>query len=137
MKQNNNSRRINEQAREKLAHILLFDIADPDLSLVTLTGVEVSIDKTFMCAYVSCAPERYEQVSAALQRAKGHVRSLLGHALGWRVTPEIDFEIDSTADEAERISRALMDVPPTMSVAKDAEGYPLPAAAEAETDEGK
>ncbi|MCC6102301.1 MAG: 30S ribosome-binding factor RbfA [Atopobiaceae bacterium] len=137
MKQNNNSRRINEQAREKLAHILLFDIADPDLSLVTLTGVEVSIDKTFMRAYVSCAPERYEQVSAALQRAKGHVRSLLGHALGWRVTPEIDFEIDSTADEAERISRALMDVPPTMSVAKDAEGYPLPAAAEAETDEGK
>jgi ribosome-binding factor A len=137
MKQNSNSRRINEQAREKLAHILLFDIADPDLSLVTLTGVEVSIDKTFMRAYVSCAPERYEQVSAALQRAKGHVRSLLGHALGWRVTPEIDFEIDSTADEAERISRALMDVPPTMSVAKDAEGYPLPAATEAETDEGK
>ena len=48
MKQNQNSRRTNERAREKLASILLFEISDPDLELVTITGVEVSVDRSFM-----------------------------------------------------------------------------------------
>jgi ribosome-binding factor A len=125
MKQNRNSRRVNQQAREKLAQIMLFEVADPDLALVTLTGVEVSVDKSVLHAYVSCEPERYETVQAALERAHGRVRSLLGRALGWRVTPELVWEIDTTADDAERIARALQDVPPTMDVEKDAEGYPL------------
>lgn len=125
MKQNHNSRRINAQAREKLAQILLFDIADPDLFLVTLTGVEVSIDKSVLHAYVSCEADRYESVAAALDRARGRVRSLLGRSLGWRVTPEIIWHIDTTVDDAERIERALQDVPPTMEIEKDEEGYPV------------
>ncbi|MGN9235406.1 30S ribosome-binding factor RbfA [Atopobiaceae bacterium HCP3S3_D6] len=127
MKQNRNSRRVNEQAREKLASILLFEVADPELALVTLTGVEVSVDKSVLRAYVSCESDRYESVSQALERAKGRIRSLLGHALGWRVTPELIFQIDTTADEAERITRALQNVPPTIGVEKDENGYPVAA----------
>lgn len=125
MKQNQNSRRTNEQARVKLANILLFEISDPDLALVTITGVEVSVDKSYLRAYVSCDADRYEEVEAALARAKGRIRSLLGRALGWRVTPELDFRIDTTTDEAERISRALEEVPPTLGVEKDEFGYPV------------
>ncbi|SES94560.1 ribosome-binding factor A [Olsenella sp. KH3B4] len=143
MKQNQHSRRTNEIAREKLATIMLFEVSDPDLRLVTVTGVEVSVDKSFMRAYVSCEASRYEEVSAALERAKGRIRSLLGHALGWRVTPELAFQIDTTTDEAERISRALENVPPTLSVEKDENGYPIAADAQdgandaAEGDEGE
>lgn len=125
MKQNRNSRRINEQAREKLASILLFEISDPDLALVTVTGVEVSVDKSFMRAFFTCEAGRYDEVEAALGRAKGRIRSLLGRSLGWRVTPELDFRIDTTTDEAERIARALEVVPPTIGVEKDEFGYPL------------
>lgn len=130
MKKNQNSRRIGEQAREKLAQILLFEISDPDLEMITLTGVDVSVDKSVLRAYVSCEPDRYEAVSGALERAKGRVRSLLGRSLGWRVSPEIIWQIDTTADEAERIARALQDVPPTMGVEKDEEGYPIAEATE-------
>ncbi len=125
MKQNRNSRRTNEQAREKLASILLFEVSDPDLALLTVTGVEVSLDRSYLRAYVSCDAARYEEVAAALARARGRIRSLLGRALGWRVTPELDFRIDTTTDEAERIARALDDVPPTLSVEKDEFGYPV------------
>ena len=125
MKQNQFSRRTNEIAREKLSWILLFEISDPDLQLVTVTSCEVSVDKSFMRAYVSCEPDRYENVLAALKRAKGRIRSLLGHALNWRVTPELDFKIDTTTDEAERIAQALEVVPPTLGVEKDEFGYPL------------
>ena len=134
MKQNRNSRRINEQAREKLASILLFEISDPALALVTVTGVEVSVDKSFMRAYISCDNDRYDEVSAALGRAKGRVRALLGRSLGWRVTPELDFRIDVTTDEAERIARALEVVPPTLGVEKDEFGYPVAPAGDDEDD---
>ena len=120
-----------QQAREKLGYILLFEVSDPDLQLVTLTGCEVSIDKSVVVAYVSCEASRYETVTAALARAKGRLRSLLGHALGWRVTPELVFRIDTTADEAERISRALQNVPETLSVEKDEDGYPIAPEADA------
>ena len=122
---------MGQQAREKLGTILLFEMSDPDLQLVTLTGCEVSVDKSVVVAYVSCDSARYDAVTAALARAKGRIRSLLGHALGWRVTPELVFRIDTTADEAERISRALQNVPETLSVEKDEEGYPIVS----ETDE--
>lgn len=125
MKQNQYSRRANELAREKLSWILLYEISDPDLQLVTITGCEVSIDKSFMRAYVSCEPDRYDTVLAALRRAKGRIRSHLGHSLNWRVTPEIDFKIDTTTDEAERIARALEVVPPTLDINKDEFGYPV------------
>ena len=116
---------MGQQAREKLGYILLFEVSDPDLQLVTLTGCEVSVDKSLVVAYVSCDSERYETVSAALARAKGRIRSLLGRALGWRVTPDLVFRIDTTADEAERITRALQNVPETLAIEKDEDGYPI------------
>ena len=108
MKQNQYSRRTNQIAREKLASILLFEVSDPDLSLVTVTGVEVSVDKSLMRVYVSCDADRYDAVSVALARAKGRIRSLLGRALGWRVTPELDFRIDRTTDQGGREGRVRL-----------------------------
>ncbi len=125
MKQNQQSRHINHIAREKLAHILLFDIADPNLSLVVVSDVEVSVDKSLMVVYVSCESSRYEEVQRGFARAKSRIRRLLGHALDWRVTPALVFKIDTTADQAERISQALQDVPTTLHVSKDEFGYPI------------
>lgn len=125
MKQNSNSRRLASELREKLGYILLFEIADPNLRLVTITGVEVSIDKGLARIYVSCEPDAYEDTLVAFSRAKGRIRSLLGRALTWRTVPELVFCIDTTTDEAERIALALEDVPPTIGVEKDEFGYPI------------
>ncbi len=125
MKQNAATRRLSEQLREKLGYILLFEISDPRLDLVTLTGVEVAIDRSFARVFVSCDGDRYDEVLAALGAAKGRIRSLLARSLDWRVTPELEFRIDRSTDEAERISRALENVPETLSVEKDEEGYPI------------
>ena len=127
MKQNSLTRRLSAQLREKLGYILLFEIADPRLDLVTLTGVEVAQDRSFARIFVSCDGDRYEEVLEALDAARGRIRSLLARALDWRVTPELEFRIDRSTDEAERIARALENVPETLSVPKDEEGYPLVA----------
>ena len=104
---------------------MLFEIADPRLDLITITGVEVSVDRAFAKVYVSCEEDRYEEVLEALNAAKGRIRSLLARSLDWRVTPELAFKIDRSTDEAERIAVALKQVPETMAVPKDEEGYPI------------
>lgn len=125
MKQTPLTRRLGEQLREKLGYILLFEISDPRLDLVTLTGVEVSKDRSFARVYVAADAERYDEVLEALDAARGRIRTLVAKSLDWRVTPELSFKIDRSTDEAERISKALENVPETLSVEKDEGGYPV------------
>lgn len=132
MKQNAASRRLAREAREKIASILMTEVSDPRLDMITVTSCEVAIDRSLCRVYVAAQPGTYEEVLAGLESAKGRVRSLLGRALTWRVTPELDFVIDTTTDEAMRITEALKNVPPTMGVPKDEFGYPLEDADEAE-----
>lgn len=107
MKQSGSSRKANAQARELIANILLFDIADPRLSLATITACEVSYDKSVCNVYYSASPETYEETAAAFEGARGRIRSLMAHRLPWRVAPELRFILDESVDEAERIGRAL------------------------------
>lgn len=125
MKQTAATRRLGEQLREKLGYILLFEVSDPRLDLVTLTGVEVSVDRAYARVFVSCEADRYGEVLEALESARGRIRSLLARSLDWRQVPELDFRIDRSTDVAETIALALENVPETMAVPKDEEGYPI------------
>ena len=82
MKQTQATRRLGEQLREKLGYILLFEVSDPRLDLVTLTAVEVAVDRSFARVYVSCDASRYDEVMEALASAKGRIRSLLARSIG-------------------------------------------------------
>ncbi|MDR3052542.1 MAG: 30S ribosome-binding factor RbfA [Coriobacteriales bacterium] len=125
MKQTANSRKVNEVARESIAQILLIEISDPRLTFVTVTGVEVSKDRSVAQVFVSTQTARYAEVEAGLQSARGRIRSLLGQKLGWRVTPELRFIIDTSVDQAERIQDALKASPATLLIPKDEDGNPL------------
>jgi ribosome-binding factor A len=105
MKEGN--RKVDEQARSTLANILLFEVSDPRLALVTITGCKVSFDRAYADVFVSCDPDRYDEVSSALASAKGHLRSVMARKLDWRVSPELRFHIDTTVDEAEKLTRFL------------------------------
>ena len=107
MKQSSSNRKVNEQAREVIAGILLFEISDPRLELVTITGCEVSYDRSVCNVFYTTEPDRYEDVAAALQKASGRIRSLMARKLSWRIAPELRFLLDKSVDEAERIASAL------------------------------
>ena len=125
MKQNSASRRLAREAREKIAQILLTEVSDPRLDMITVVSCEVSIDRSLCRVYVAAQPGTYDDVLEGLESAKGRVRSLFGRAINWRVTPELDFVIDTTTDQAMRITEALKNVPATLAVPKDEFGYPI------------
>lgn len=127
MKQKPSSRKTNEEAREVIASILLYDIRDPKLSLVTITGCEVSFDRAFCNVYYTTEPKRYASTAKAFEKANGAIRSLMAQRLSWRQAPELRFILDESVDQAERIARALeRDAP------RNQESAALAAAAEAQ-----
>lgn len=107
MKQSSSNRRVNEQAREVISEILLFEISDPRLDMVTITGVEVSCDRSVANVYYSTEPSRYTEAAQAFNAAAGRIRSLMAKKLSWRVAPELRFHLDESVDNAQRIAEAL------------------------------
>lgn len=107
MKQSSSNRRVNEQAREVISEILLFEISDPRLDMVTITGVEVSYDRSVANVYYSTEPSRYTEVAQAFNAAAGRIRSLMAKKLSWRVAPELRFHLDESVDNAQRIAEAF------------------------------
>ena len=120
MKQGSSSRKVNEQARQILADILLFDVSDPRLRDATITGCEVSFDRSYCNVFYTTKPDAYEKTAEAFDRAKGRIRSLMAKRQSWRVTPELRFILDETIDNAERIDYALKaDAARNAAVAED------------------
>ena len=100
-------RKNDQTALEAIALIIDREVSDPRVFLTTVTGVEVSPDKSVANVYVSNDPSRYDDMLAGLESAKGRIRTLLGQALGWRNTPELRFFIDEAIDEGQRIADVL------------------------------
>ena len=105
MKEGN--RKVDEQAREVIASILLFDVSDPRLELVTITGCNVSFDRAYCDVYYTVEPERYPEVSAAFESSKGHIRSMMAKKLDWKQAPELRFHVDETVDAAEKLGKYI------------------------------
>ena len=103
------SRAAGESVREVVARILLEEIADPRVDLVTITGVDMSPDLRHANIYVTThgGEERYREVIAGLDSAKGRIRTLLGQTLVMRYVPELHFRIDPSVDDALRIGEAI------------------------------
>lgn len=109
MKQNASSRKVNEQCRETIASLLLFDISDPRLNLVTITACEVSFDRSVAHVFYTTESNRYKEVEQAFEKASGRIKHLLSQKLSWRVAPNLRFILDTSVDQAERISAALQE----------------------------
>ncbi len=120
MKQGN--RKVDEQARETIAGILLFDVSDPRLDHVTITGCKVSYDRAYCDAFYTVDPGRYESTAQALEASKGHIRSVMAKKLHWRKAPLLRFHLDETVDVAERMGRFLEQEKGRLSDASAQEG---------------
>ena len=105
--------RVGERIREELCFLLLRKVNDPGLAPVTVT--EVSVTKDLRIAHVNysalVAKEERPAVAKALRRSSGFLRRELGHLLGLRYAPELQFHYDDSFDRGARIDAILRDIP--------------------------
>jgi len=105
--------RVGERIREELSVILLRKVNDPGLAPVTVT--EVSVTPDLRIAHVNYSalvpPEERPAVAKALRRSSGFLRRELGHLLGLRYAPELQFHYDDSFDRGARIDAILREIP--------------------------
>ena len=104
-------KRLEGIIRKNLMEILQFDVKDPNVGFVTITDVKVTNDHSFAKVYVSFigATNRREAL-AALERAKGFIRSELSQRLDIRRCPDLIFEIDKAEENARHIDAIIDEI---------------------------
>jgi len=100
---------MSDLLRAELSDLILREMKDPRIKLVSLTGVEVTSDLRRAVVRVSALGEESQRQEAveALRHARGFLRTELSHRLRTRVTPELVFELDRGAEHSQRISDLL------------------------------
>ena len=105
------STRVADTIRAAIAELVVKEISDPRIGMVTITSVRLSADLRHARVLFSVlgGPEQRHRTLAGLRSATGFIRSRLGRRLQLRTVPEVVFEFDPSFEEAERISRLLRD----------------------------
>lgn len=103
--------RVGELIRHTLSDILSRgEVRDPDLERVSVTVTEVRPSADMRHALIFCEPlggKNAKRVIEALNRHRGFLRGLLGHAIRLKFTPELRFVEDQSFAEAEKIEALL------------------------------
>jgi ribosome-binding factor A len=103
--------RVGEVLRHALFEILSRgEVRDPELDGVSVTITQVKPSADLRHAVIYCEPLggiNAERVIGALNRHRGYVRGLLGHAIRLKFTPELRFVEDTSFAEAEKIETLL------------------------------
>lgn len=109
---------------EELSIMLAGELADPRISLVTVTDVRVSKDLRNARIFVSHQDEEVQRrdVLAALRSATPFVRGQLAERLGLRVVPELIFTYDDTPEKAARVDEILRQLAADREKKDDAAG---------------
>jgi ribosome-binding factor A len=103
------SDRVADALQQAIAELLLREIRDPRIGMVTITGVRISPDLRHARVFFSRLGEERERAEslAGLRSASGFIRAQVTRKLGLRVAPEIVFEFDPGLEHAERVSELL------------------------------
>jgi ribosome-binding factor A len=101
--------RMGDLVRAELSDLLLREVQDPRIKLVSLTSVEVTPDMRRAVVRVSALGDEAQRLGAleALRHARGFLRTELSHRLTTRATPELVFELDRGAEHSQKISDLL------------------------------
>ncbi len=109
-KEYSRTQRVAQQIQKEIALILQREVKDPRISMVTVSGVDVSRDLAYAkihVTFLTVGDQTPEGGLAALEEAKWYIRTLLGKAIRLRITPEISFFFDESLTEGMRISNLV------------------------------
>lgn len=100
--------RVAEQIKKETSDILR-QLKDPRVGFVSVVSVEVSGDLRHAKIYVSVLGGEAERQAtmAALERARGYVRTELARRIRLRFAPEIQFLMDESIEHGARIAQLL------------------------------
>jgi len=101
--------KVADRIKVVIAQLLETKIKDPRLGFVTVTDARVSGDLQNASIFYTVLGGEDERAAtaAALESAKGVLRSAVGRELGTRVTPSLKFILDGLPESAKALDSLL------------------------------
>ncbi|GIH13675.1 30S ribosome-binding factor RbfA [Rugosimonospora africana] len=102
-------RRHAERVRELVASVVRTQIKDPRLGMITITDARITADLRDATVFYTVLGDAAEEAAtaAALESAKGMLRSTVGKALALRHSPTLTFVLDNVQDHVKHIDELL------------------------------
>jgi ribosome-binding factor A len=103
------ARRIAVRVREIVASVVENQIKDPRLGMVTITDARITPDLHEATVFWTVWGDDAARAdsAAALESAKGRIRTAVGRATGLKHTPSITFVLDAVPENAHHIEELL------------------------------
>lgn len=104
--------RVGDQIREELSELLMREVKDPGIGLITITHVKVSADLQVARAYWTIMGDEKsrKETSKALDRATPFLRRQIAGRLRLKRVPELAFQYDESIERQERIEALLQEI---------------------------
>ena len=101
--------RVASVIKERIAEILIHDYNDPANGFITVTDVKMSPDLKIAKVYFSVFGNEGVQSKAMkmLESEKQHLRGLVASHVRLKFAPALQFYLDHTLEEADRINRLI------------------------------
>ena len=106
------SDRIGTRILEEMADLLVKDIKDPRLEMVTITNVKMSNNLRYARIYYSLVGDEKKKKGAdeGFKRAMGFIKRELARRLRLRYMPDVEFLYDESFDYGSRIDSILKEL---------------------------
>ena len=100
------SDRVAEQMQRELADLLMFEVKDPRIGMVTITGVEVTGDMAHAKIFYTAAKQN-DSTQQGLEKSAGFLRTQLGKRMLLRTVPQLHFAYDSSIDNGMKMDKLI------------------------------
>ncbi|MFT5692254.1 MAG: ribosome-binding factor A [Oceanicoccus sp.] len=105
------TQRVGDFVKQELATLIQFEVRDPRVGMVSITGVDVSRDMAHAKVYVTVlgkdTKEEAEESVAVLNKAAGYLRSQLAKSNNARTTPRLHFHFDASVVRGQYLSELI------------------------------
>lgn len=101
--------RVARAIKETVSRVVLYELGDPRLGFITVTGVDVAPDMRTAAVKVSVLGDetKAKLCLKALQHALGKIQGEVNTDLQIKIVPRIRFELDDTVKKHVEISRLI------------------------------
>ena len=101
--------KVSDRIKVVVAQMLERRVKDPRLGFITITDVRMTGDGQQASVFYTVMGDEAQRAdtAAALRSATGLIRSEVGKQLGTRITPSLEFFLDSVPETAREIEELL------------------------------
>jgi ribosome-binding factor A len=106
------SEKVGSLIKEELGFIFQRNLSMSEFGFLTVTDVQMSPDLKIAKVYVSIYGDKNRKIKSfsMLVAQKSSIRSLLGHSIRLRYTPELIFYLDETMDRAMKLEKIFKQI---------------------------